>query len=195
MIYDLLSFEERKLTRRIKLKKDEILFHEGEICSSVGIVLKGLINISSYSYQGIEMNYATISKDEIFGNNLLFSSEPIYKGHVIAKMNTEVILIDKNNLIQILQNNKEFLCLYLTKQSNLSIKMNNKIKTLSFYHAEDRFIYYLASHNNVLNYHSITSLALELNLSREVLSRLITKLIKENKIIKNKHTIYLNNTK
>lgn len=192
MIIDLLSREEKKLCRPIKLKKDEILFHEGDECHTIGIVIKGIINISSYSYQGIEMNYALIKKDEMFGNNLLFSSEPFYKGHVIAKTSAEVLLIDKKSLLYILQNNEEFLNAYLNKQSDTAKTMNNKIKTLSFYHVEDRFMYYLSTHNNKIIYHSITTLALELNMSREVLSRLISKLVKEKTITKNGHSIVVN---
>ena len=191
MIFDLLSLEEKNLCKIIHLKKDEILFREGDECQYVGIVLKGIINVSSYSYQGIEMNYAVINKDEMFGNNLLFSSEPFFKGHVISKTNTDVALIDKNTLLHIFKNNEQFLLAFLNKESDRSKKMNNKIKTLSFYHAEDRFLYYLSSHNNHIIYHSITSLAAELNMSREVLSRLIAKLIKEKTITKNGHSISL----
>lgn len=191
MIFDLLSLEEKNLCKIIHLKKDEILFREGDECQYVGIVLKGIINISSYSYQGIEMNYAVINKDEMFGNNLLFSSEPYFKGHVISKTNTDIALIDKNTLLHIFKNNEQFLLAFLNKESDGSKKMNNKIKTLSFYHAEDRFLYYLSSHNNHIIYHSITSLAAELNMSREVLSRLIAKLTKEKTITKNGHSISL----
>lgn len=193
MIYALLSPEQKKLCRLVNLKKGEILFHEGDICEGVGIVAKGIISISSYSYQGIEMNYAVINKGEMFGNNLLFSSEPFYRGHVIAKTNVEVILIDKTNLLSFLKNNDLFLLTYLKLQSDNTKKMNNKIKTLSFYHVDERFIFYLKSHNNRITYHSITSLAGELNMSREVLSRLISKMIKEKTITKNGHSIILNN--
>ena len=192
-IFDLLNEKEKTLTRTFTLQKDEILFHEGDECFSIGIVKKGVISISSYSYQGVEMNYNTILEGGIFGNNLLFSSDPFYKGNVISKTLSEVVLIDKVALLNILQNNPLFLKEYLSIQSNFSKALNNKIKILSFNKARDRFLYYLSSHNNDVKYRSITSLAVELNLSREVLSRLISSLKKEGIIsLHHNHIILLN---
>lgn len=192
MIFDLLTQKEKEMCQIINLKKDEIIFYEGDTCHEVGIVLLGVIAISSYSYQGIEMVYNTILPPHLFGNNLIFSSDPLYKGNVISKTNSKIVLIKKEILISLLQNNESFLLEYLKEQSNFGKTLNNKIKILSFYHARDRFLYYLSSHDNHIKYLSITSLASELALSREALSRLISELIKENIITKKKNEIYLN---
>lgn len=190
-IFDLLSIDEKKVIKVISLKKDEILFHENDVCNEIGIVLKGVISISSYSYQGIEMNYNTIMEGGIFGNNLLFSSEPIHKGNVIAKLPSEVALISKPQLLNLLKNNESFLKEYLKIQSDFGKKLNQKIKILSFHHAEDRLLYLLQANNGVLKYRSVSSLASSLNLSREATSRLISALIKEKVIRKELTTLYL----
>ena len=191
MIYDLLNEEEKQLTKKITLKKDEILFKEGDICKEIGIVLKGVISISSYTFNGKEIIYNTITKGGIFGNNLLFSSEPYYKGNIISKIDSEIILIDKLFLKRILKNNEEFLEEYLHIQSDFGKALNNKIKVLSFYKGEDRFFYYLASHNNSIRFRSISELANELNMSREATSRMISKLKIEGKLfIKNNQIIH-----
>lgn len=191
MIYDLLTKEEKLLTKKVSLKRDEILFYEGDICHEIGIINKGVISISSFSYQGIEMNYNTLLVGQIFGNNLLFSSEPYFKGNVIAKTSSEVILISKENLLKIFASNEEFLKEYLKIQSDFVKNLNNKIKILSFNHARDRFLYYLSSHNNTIKIRSISSLADELNLSREVTSRLISSLKNEGIISRNANIITL----
>ena len=192
MIFDLLNEEEKKKCRKITLKKDEVLFYEGDSCHEVGIVLTGVIAISSYSYQGIEMIYNTILPYHLFGNNLIFSSSSIYKGNVISKTTSTIVLINKEILISLLQNNQSFLLEYLKEQSDFGKTLNNKIKILSFYHARDRFLYYLSSHDNHIKYISISSLASELALSREALWRLISELIKDKIITKKKNEIYLN---
>lgn len=191
-IYDLLTNKEKERVKHLKFKKDDILFREGDYCHEIGIVIKGVVSISSYSYQGIEMNYNTIVPGGIFGNNLIFSSDPIYRGNVISKLDTELVLINKETLIEILQNNKTFLLAYLEKQSDFGKTLNNKIKILSFHLAEDRLLYYLNSHNGRVKIRSVTSLAEELNLTREVLSRLLSKLEKENLIRRNGNEIVLN---
>ena len=191
MIYDLLNEKEKELTKRIILKKDEILFHENDTCKEIGIVTKGVISISSFTFQGKEIIYNTITKGGIFGNNLLFSSEPTYKGNIISKVDSEIILIDKLSLLKIFETNQEFLKEYLHIQSDFGKSLNNKIKVLSFYKGEDRFFYYLASHNNSVRFHSINELANELNMSREATSRMVNKLKNEGKIFIRNNQIIL----
>ena len=78
-IFDCLTNKERKSLKQVTLKKDEILFHEEERCEKVGIVIKGLLNIVSYSLNGTEIVYNVLKEGQMFGNNLLFSSHPFYK--------------------------------------------------------------------------------------------------------------------
>ena len=69
--------------------------------------------------------------------------------------------------------------------------LNFKIKLLTISGAEDRFIYYLTFSKGKIYYKSITKLADELYLTRESLSRTITKLTKNKKIKKSGKTIQL----
>ncbi len=180
-INSLLSKEERKLGKVVKFQKGNILFHEEEKCLHVGILLSGLIEIKSYTLSGQEILYNRIKKGDMFGNNLIMSSFPYYKGNVIAESDGEVFLLDENSLISIMRNNPSFLRQYLLYQSDITKKMNSKIKILSFSSLEERFYYFLKE-NNPLRIESVTLLAKELNSSREALSRLLSKLVKEGKI-------------
>ena len=111
----------------------------------------------------------------------MFSEKPFYKGYVIAKTDSVIWLINKDNLLKILQSNISFLNVYLSTQAEFSKNLNSTIKILSLNSAEDRFLYYLKQ-NHPLKVKSITSLANSLYLSRETLSRLISRLHKENTI-------------
>lgn len=174
-----------------KLPKDSTLFYEGDTCKSVGIVIQGNIKISSFLEDGHEVIYNTLKENDIFGNNLIFSSNPKYKGDIIALADSTIALIDKKELLTILANNQEFLIAYLQIQSNFGKALNDKIRLLSIESAEERFYYYLHINNNEISFSSITQLAKELSLSREATSRLISKLIKTKKIKRNKNTIII----
>lgn len=181
----LLSLLSKKELQGINIKefsKNEIIFHENDKCLSIGVVLNGQLDIVSYSYNGDELVYNSLKKDMIFGNNLLFSSSPFYKGNVVAKENTVVAFIAKNQLIKILRENEKFLEVYLQIQSDFGKHLNNQIKLLSYASAEERFLYYLYSNNNVITYISITDLSNKVHLKRETLSRLITLLEKRHLI-------------
>ena len=187
-----LSIEEKKLVKIVDLKKNEILFHEGDLCECVGIVVSGEISIVSYSYHGKELSLAQLRENMLFGNNLIFSSNPYYKGSIIAKKSAKIGLIYKNDVIQLLKNNDEFLFLFLQYQSDIGKSLNSQIKLLSFNSARERFLYYLFINNDSIEFISVTELANSLSLERETTSRLISSSIKEGIIKRNKNKIWLN---
>lgn len=188
-ILSTLTKEEQKLISVKTAKSGEFLNREGELCSFISIVVSGEVKISSTTYSGDEVIFNILEKDEIFGNNLIFSDNPFYKGDVRATKESVVVNISKDNLTSILQSNKHFLLQYLNIQSNFGKKLNSTIKMLSFSSAEERFMFYLHEQKDEIKFHSITDLADILHLKRETLSRLLKKLEKENVIKRSPHHI------
>ena len=188
-----LSKDEKRLLEVKTVKKNDILFREDEKCESVSIVVSGEIKISTASFEGQELIYNVLHKNDVFGNNLIFSDDPFYKGDVIATKDSTIVLIKHDNLISLLQSNKEFMVSYLNAQSNFSKKLNSTIKLLSYSSAEERLRFYLFSHNDRVTFRSVSELASVLHLQRETLSRLLTKLEKENVIKRSLHQMELIN--
>lgn len=189
---DILSSLTTKQRNRLinkSFNNNEIIFRELEKCVSIGVIVKGQVIINSYLENGKEVIYNTLKENDIFGNNLIFSNDNRYKGNVISKGNSEIVFLNRHDLLNVLMNNKTFLINYLNIQSNFSKTLNNNIKLLSLSSAEDRLFYYLHTNNNVIEYDSISSLSKTLFLERETLSRLISKLSKEKRITKDKKTI------
>ena len=193
MIIDLLNEQEKKLVKLSTYKEGEILFYENDVCYTLGIVKSGEITISSITFTGNEIIYNRLTKGQMFGNNLLFSSDNKYRGDVKASYKCEVYLINKDNLRKILMNNEAFLNEYLAIQSNFARSLNTKIKLLSFTSAKERFLYYLFVNNNHIKFKNVTTLSQSLFLTREVTSRLISKLVDEGIIKRNKNEILLLN--
>ena len=190
-LLDFINEEEKSLIITKHFPKNEIIFLENSFCDCIGVVLKGQIDIVSYSFSGKEIIYNSLKVSDVFGNNLLFSDSPNYRGNVIAKENSEVAFIKKNVLLQLLQSNEKFLIEYLKIQSNFGKSLNGQIKLLSFDNAIDRFKYYLLINNNTIHYKNVSSLAKTLYLERETLSRLLSKLKKEGVIYRDNHLIKL----
>lgn len=188
-ILSLLDKQERQLVSVRSYNKNDALHREGDKCEEITIVSEGKIKIVSYSFSGKEIVFNELGKNQIFGNNLLFSSEPNYKGNVISVDKSIVVTIKKDNLITLLSSNKEFLKEYLKIQSDFGKSLNSRIKLLSIDSALERFEYYLFINKGEIEFKTITSLATELGLKRETLSRLISKLEKENVIKRSLHHI------
>ena len=178
-----LTLEDLAKIRILSFKKDTILFNEGDECQNISIVKDGKVNIVSYTLEGKEIIYRQLNEGEMFGNNLIFSSHPNYRGDVVAKSDGILFMIEKDKLLSIMMSNKNFLEAYLSEASNFSIELNKDIKLLTFNNAEDRVLYLLSLSKNRLEYNSVTDLAKRLFLTREATSRVLHKLEAE-KLIK-----------
>ena len=188
-LLNVLSKKEHQLVKGYQIAKGNIIFHEGDACESIGIIISGKVDIVSYSFQGREMLINSLKAGEIFGNNLIFSSSPIYKGDVIAKEKSVIAFINKEDLVTLLQNNREFLELYLQAQSDNAKLLTGRIQLLSFPNAEERLFYYASKNHNVIEYKNVTTLAATIGVQRETLSRLLTSLIERHLIKKEKGKI------
>ena len=188
-ILNVLSKKERQLVKGFQIVKGSTIYHEGDVCESIGIIISGKVDIVSYSFAGKEMLINSLKVGEIFGNNLLFSSTPIYKGNVIAKEKCVIAFINKENLVNLLQNNREFLELYLKAQSDFGKSLNARIQLLSFPNAEERLFYYASKNNGIIEFKNVTTLAATIGVQRETLSRLLTNLIERHLIKKEKGKI------
>ena len=187
-ILNTLTKEEVFDTKLIKIKSGYVLFREEEKCDSIGIIEKGKIEISTYLSNGEKIVYNTLKTGEIFGGNLIFSSDPFFKGNVVAIDDCEIRLISKYTLKKLFSQNEKFLECYLQIQSNFTKKLNSKIKMLSMNSAQDRILFMLeCANSSEIKFKSITSLAENLGLSRESVSRTISKMVKENAIIYSKN--------
>ena len=188
-LLNVLSKKEHQMVKGYQIAKGNIIFHEGDVCESIGIIISGKIDIVSYSFQGKELLINSLKAGDIFGNNLLFSSSPIYKGDVIAKEKCVVAFINKENLVYLLQNNSEFLDLYLQAQSDKAKLLTARIQLLSFPNAEERLFYYASRNHNIIDFKNVTTLAATLGVQRETLSRLLTNLVERHLIKKEKGKI------
>ena len=175
---DILSFLNKQSLKLKTFQKGEVLFYEGDLCESIGVVKNGELKISSYLENGHEVIYNIIEKGQMFGNNLLFSSEPHYRGDVVSTKDSEIYIIDKETLLGYLKENTDFLIAYLNAQSDFGKQLNLNIKLLTLKTAEERILYYLSINKNKIAYKSVSELANKLYLTRESTSRELHRLAK-----------------
>ena len=189
-ILNLLNQKEKEKISYLNLKQNQILFHEGEECKSIFIIIEGQITILNYSLNGNEEIISILNKNDVFGNALIFSNNNYYLGEIIATKPTKLAIINKNELISLLQNNKSFLECYINLIAEKTIKFTIKTKLLSHKNIRSRILYYLEINNYSLKKY-ISFLAKELVLPRPSVSREISKMINEEIIyIKNNKIIY-----
>ena len=175
----------------ISTTRNQTLFFEGDECKNIGLVISGKVIIVSYLSDGKEVIYNELGKGEMFGNNLIFSSDPFYRGDVVATEESEIVYIEKEELLKALSQNVGLLEMFLNYQSDFSKSLNFKIKLLTLSGAEERLTYYLSVNKGQASYKSVTKLSKELYLSRETLSRTIYKMEKKGLIEIDQKTLRL----
>lgn len=188
-LIDTIQDSERHLLKQRIYHKGDFIARENDRCEGIFIINKGKVKISSYSLGGKEIIYNLLNQDDVFGNNLVFSSSPYYRGNVIAESEVSLSYIYNKDIEHLFQTNLDFVRCYLQIQSDFGKTLNAKLKLLSFPLAEERIFFLLESSNGEIEYNTMTDLASLLFLTREVTSRTVHRLAKENKIILSKHKI------
>lgn len=193
-ILGLLNDNELKYIEIKKYNKNEIIFSEGLLCNYIGIIIHGNIVISTITNNYKEEIINLITDNQIFGNNLIFSSSPYFLGNIIALNNCEIAFISKTNLTNIFKNNEKFLLKYLELVSDSILEEKGKNKLLLHKNIRDRILYYFNNEQKKKGHvriKSIADLARILSLPRPSVSREIYKLINENIIEYNNKYIIL----
>lgn len=155
-----------------------------EICSQsqnsdlVGIVIKGSATVNS-SDEERSVILSTISCGAIFGIANLYAKELDFPTRVTAKNACKVILIKKDALRALIENDKDTLKNFLRFQSNKIIYLNKKINSFTAGGAERRLSLFLADNSNEGVYSakvSMSVLAEMLDIGRASLYRAFDKL-------------------
>lgn len=178
-----------------KYPANTLIFHEGEECSHLGIILKGQLIISTLTSLEKEYVINILNQNDMFGDTLLFSDKTLYLGDGIASQDLEILFISKDLLLEMFKD-QTFLLNFLSITSKKSMDLRNRLKLLSHKSIEERILYYLDNERKRINSKKIPikskeSLAKLLNIPRPSLSRELIKLKEKGIIDYNRYHIIL----
>lgn len=172
----------------ITYNKNQMIREEGELCDEIGIVTQGLVKISTFTTSEKEETITLLNEGDVFGNNLVFSSNPYYLGSVISIKKSEIIFIKKKKLMELFSTNQLFLEDFLNDVCNNAIHIKQQNKLLAHKSTEDRIMYYLITlskqqKSKEITIPKITELSLILSIPRPSISREL-KILEEKGYIK-----------
>src|SRR5699024_1512856 len=86
-------------------KNEEVIAVEGDDCNSLGIILKGRIEIQKLFPSGQITTINNFKEGNIFGESLIFADRHTYPATITAIKPSEIMFINKNDITKLLMHN------------------------------------------------------------------------------------------
>lgn len=110
----------------------QIIALEESPCTSIGIILKGNVEIQKIYPSGKVMTLNTFGEGNIFGEAIVFSNKNTYPSTIFSIGNTEIMFITRNDIIWMCKNSDKFLSNFAKLLSNRILMLSDKIRNLSY---------------------------------------------------------------
>lgn len=173
---------------RIHLKKyamGSIIHFPEEECLQVELILEGKVVIERYDFEGRNLRVAQLNKGSIIGGNLLFSRNPRYMLQVLALTETRLLVLTKENLLNLISQKTEFLQRYLEFMSDNAFLLGNKLNNFTKKTIRESLMIYLLDEkrkqqsNNIILPNSKKDIATFIGVQRTSVSRELAKMRNE----------------
>ncbi len=208
-IFKQLSQEEMisilKKVKHITVKKGDTFVHEGDQSSTLYIINSGIAKLVRSSSLGKEQIISLPSDGDILGEYYLLSDYEPYHFSVIAISDVKLCTLHKTDMDAILDLHPNLCRSMLTELSKKMITIENQLQNISITDTDSK-VAYLLLHlydkfgyvskdgcmiNNPLSREDMANFA---GMTRETMSRYLSKLVKDDTIsFLDKKTILLNN--
>ena len=179
--------------------KGKYLYIQGDICNSMDLIVSGGVEIRSIDKDGKTRVLSTLSKGDILGANILFSSKREYPFSVVCIEELELFKISKEEVLSFSEKNREFVEGILTIISDKTTDLTSWISNISLKTLREKIIDYLRiqsaiQESNLIYLPTTKSLLAErLGVQRTSLSRELSILEKEGRIkVKNRSILVIN---
>jgi len=188
------SFLEKGLQKEIvsigvrkTFEPNEMLIREGQFISSFPLVLRGLIRVSRTNEEGNELLLYYLKEDEVCAMSLTCCmARQTSNINAVAEQQTEVILLPVEMLDNWISKYPGWKQFVMQTFQNRFKELIDTIDSIAFMKLDERLIKHFADRYKKSGATTFSGthqdLALQLNTSREVVSRLLKKLEKDGKI-------------
>lgn len=148
-------------------EKNQIIAHEGDPISTLGLVLEGHVEIQKTYSLGKLVTVRKIYNGDTFGDVSVFSDRTVYPSTIISSSKSKVMFISTQNIINLCMKNEIFLKNYLRSISNKTLYLSDKLKNISYETIRKKVINYILN-----EYKNQESLIITLNISRKEMAEL-----------------------
>lgn len=128
--------------------KNQVIATEMSECHSVGIVLKGIVEVKKLYSNGKVVTLTRLQEGNIFGEVIIFSDMDRYPAHILSVEDSEILFIHRSDIEKLCHEHKHFMTNVLRLLSNRIRMLNRKITFLSYQTIRQKVAYYLLQEFN-----------------------------------------------
>ena len=107
------------------------IFNEGELCTSIFVVLEGQVLIQKIDSSGRYLNVAEASTGELMGPNVLFSDNSVYPLSTTALTDVVILSLSKELVLKLCQVNLHFLETVLKIASGKAFMLTRRLNEVT----------------------------------------------------------------
>jgi CRP-like cAMP-binding protein len=180
-------------------QRDQVVAFEDDPCSALGVVASGSVHIQRIFPSGKLITLETFRAGDSFGEALIFSDVGKYPATLVAKEDSHILYVTREDIIQLCTRYPQFLAGFLRTLSNRILLLNSKIKSLSYTTIRQKVAHYLLEEHRRQKTRHLTlnsarfELADSLGIPRPSLSRELIAMRNEGWIDFDRKTITVNN--
>lgn len=115
-----------------EFEKDDSIFTVGEPTINIGIILKGSIRIEKILANGKVINLLYKECGDIFGEGSVFSKAKTYPCNIYASDMSEIMMVNKESILELLSNDPIILNNFLKSFANRALLLNQRTELLSY---------------------------------------------------------------
>ena len=160
--------------------KKELLYKSGEIQKEVGFVCQGLLRKYYINQKGSEIITGFISENGFSTDYPSFLRQKPSKYHIQCLEPTIIVKIPYEKLQEAYQKYRDNERFGRLVAENVLTRETDRVESLLFESAEERYLNFLDQNKNISNRISLTHLASYLGIERQSLSRIRSNLVKNN---------------
>lgn len=170
-------------SNRRSYKRGDIIAIQGTRVNSLLILLEGAVRAEMNSTEGKRLVVDELEAPSILASAFIYSSENVMPVTIEAKNDCQIWSIDKEYFLGFMARNISVMRSFLRVVSDRSRFLSQKLKALSLQSLRERLLSYLKTYKRMGRQEDI---ALLLGVARPSLARLLSELMEEGVIIKDR---------
>lgn len=186
---DVLPFLLASQNSRRKYQSNSFIALQGDICRSLYLLTEGSVRAQMVNADGKELTIEVLKAPLVLAPAFLFSNDNHFPVNIEVVKDAEVILINKDLLLDFLHKYPVAMLNFLQLVSNLNALLTKRLNLFALQSLKTRLLDYIRIHNQIGSQQEV---AKRLGVARPSLARAISELLSDKVIIINGKEIRIN---